>query len=152
LRTPKSRHKSTFEEYTWAHRPPPEDVYERLEEFFPEHDLDKPVIEANSGGTSPTAIDHAYGIPNIVDRDKATVRPKKSIRLVAEEHKKRIDRFSRGDLSSDMSMLKKRGTKLWGGRIEEVNTSQIKGNYVKTIPESPAGGPRREFLLISSLC
>lgn len=143
-RTPKNRHKSsTFEEYTWAHRPPPEDVYERLEEFFPEHDLDKPVIEANSGGTSPTAVEPVYGIPNIVDR--ALVRPKKSIRLVAEEHKKRIDRVSRGDMSSDMSVWRKRSTKLWGSRTEEVNTSsQNKANYTKTIPESPAGGPRRE--------
>jgi len=146
-RVSKNRHKSsTFEEYTWAHRPPPEDVYERLEEFFPEHDLDKPVIEANSGGTSPTAVEHAYGIPNIVDRDKASVRPKKSIRLVAEEHKKRIDRVSRADPTSDMSVWRKRSTKLWGSRIEEVNTSsQSKVNYTKTIPESPAGGPRPIF-------
>ncbi|KAG1757663.1 MAP kinase [Suillus lakei] len=146
-RTPKTRHKSTtFEESTWAHRPPPEDVYERLEEFFPEHDLDKPVIEANSGGTSPTAIDHAYGIPNIVDRDKALVRPKKSIRIVAEEHKKRIDRVSRGDPSADMSIWRKRSTKLWGSRIEEVDTSsRTKANLNKTLPDSPAGGPRPIF-------
>jgi mitogen-activated protein kinase kinase kinase len=146
-RTPKTRHKSsTFEESTWAHRPPPEDVYDRLEEFFPEHDLDKPVIEANSGGTSPTTIDHTYGIPNVVDRDKVLVRPKKSIRIVAEEHKKRIDRVSRGDPSADNSIWRKRSTKLWGSRIEEVDTSsQTKANYNKTLPDSPAGGPRREF-------
>ncbi|KIK46447.1 hypothetical protein CY34DRAFT_76097 [Suillus luteus UH-Slu-Lm8-n1] len=146
-RTPKTRHKSTtFEESTWAHRPPPEDVYDRLEEFFPEHDLDKPVIEANSGGTSPTAVDHTYGIPNIVDRDKALVRPKKSIRIVAEEHKKRIDRVSRGDPSADNSIWRKRSTKLWGSRIEEVDTSsQTKANYNKTLPDSPAGGPRPIF-------
>ena len=152
-RTPRNRHKSsTFEGSTWAHRPPPEDVYDRLEEFFPEHDLDKPVIEANSGGTSPTAVEYAYGIPNN-DREKALVRPKKSIRLVAEEHKKRIDRFSRGDLSSDMSVWRKRSTKLWGSRIEEVDTSsQNKANYTKTLPDSPAGGPRRGFPLLSLLC
>ncbi|KAG2755582.1 kinase-like protein [Suillus brevipes Sb2] len=146
-RTPKARHKSTtFEESTWAHRPPPEDVYDRLEEFFPEHDLDKPVIEANSGGTSPTTVDHIYGIPNIVDRDKALVRPKKSIRIVAEEHKKRIDRVSRGDPSADNSIWRKRSTKLWGSRIEEVDTSsQTKANYNKTLPDSPAGGPRPIF-------
>ncbi|KAG0708777.1 MAP kinase [Suillus ampliporus] len=143
--TPKNRHKSsTFEEYTWAHRPPPEDVYDRLEEFFPEHDLDKPVIEANSGGTSPTAVDQIYGIPNVVDR--ALVRPKKSIRIVAEEHKKRIDRVSRADPSADTSVWRKRSTKLWGSRIEEVDTSsQTKGSYNKTHPDSPAGGPRPIF-------
>ncbi|KAG1749908.1 uncharacterized protein EDB91DRAFT_1110360, partial [Suillus paluster] len=146
-RTPKNRHKSsTFEEYTWAHRPPPEDVYDRLEEFFPEHDLDKPVIEANSGGTSPTTVEQTYGIPNVVDRDKALVRPKKSIRIVAEEHKKRIDRVSRGDPLTDTSIWRKRSTKLWGSRIEEVNTSsQTKATYNKTHPDSPAGGPRPIF-------
>ncbi|KAG1757665.1 kinase-like domain-containing protein [Suillus lakei] len=146
-RTLNTGHKnSTFEESTWEHRLPPEDVYERLEEFFPEHDLDKPVIEANSGGTSPTAIDHAYGISNIVDRDKALVRPKKSIRIVAEEHKKRIDRVSRGDPSADMSIWQKRSAKLWGSRIEEVDTSsRTKANLNKTLPDSSAGGLRPIF-------
>jgi mitogen-activated protein kinase kinase kinase len=45
-----------------------------------------------------------------------------------------------------MSIWRKRSTKLWGSRIEEVNTSsQNKANYTKTLPDSPAGGPRREF-------
>ncbi|KIJ90421.1 hypothetical protein K443DRAFT_15258 [Laccaria amethystina LaAM-08-1] len=35
-----------FADDSWAPHPPPEDVYECLEEFFREHDLDKLVIEA----------------------------------------------------------------------------------------------------------
>jgi mitogen-activated protein kinase kinase kinase len=133
----KNRDKSgTFEEHTWAHRPFPEDVYDP--QFFPEYDLDKPVIEANAGGTSPTTIGHTYGIPNIVDRDKALVRPKKSIRIVAEEHKKRMDRVSRGDPSADNSIWRKRSfDSELGSRIEEVDTSlQTKANL-----GSQAGDP-----------
>ncbi|KAG1862189.1 kinase-like protein, partial [Suillus subluteus] len=139
----KNRDKSnTFEGHTWAHRPPPEDVYERLEEFFPEHDLDKPSIE-NSRGTSPTSVEQTYG--NIVDRDKALIQAQKSIRTVAEQHKKRIDRVSRGNPSSDTMVLRKKNTKLWGPRIQAVDTPlQTKANL-----DSRAGGPGRSKSFLS---
>lgn len=140
----------------WAPRPLPEDVYDRLEDFFPEHDLDKPVIEANSGGNSPTnpepvaplppppaaSASMAMQIQNERSRHRST---KKSIRLVAEEHKKRIERRSRPDLSSD-NALRKRNTKLWGSKLEEVTTQMVKGS-TNTIPESPGshGGPSEYF-------
>ncbi|KAJ8462856.1 hypothetical protein ONZ45_g17790 [Pleurotus djamor] len=95
---------STFidnRDYTWAPRPPPEDVYDHLEKFFPLHDLDKPVIEASSGGTSPTAPEYPPVPPLQVNHDRAKIRSKKSIRIVAEEHKKRIDptfKWVRGEL------------------------------------------------------
>ncbi|KAG2755579.1 Pkinase-domain-containing protein [Suillus brevipes Sb2] len=138
LRT-KNRDKSdTFEEHAWARRPPPEDVYDS--QFFPGHDLDKPVIEVHSGGTSATTMDHIYKSPNIaIDRDKALVRPKKSIRVVAEEHKKRLDHVSTGDSSTENSIGRKRNTKLWDSRVEEVDTSlQTKANL-----GSQGGGPGR---------
>ncbi|KAF8140336.1 kinase-like domain-containing protein [Boletus edulis] len=140
-RTPRDGHKSTFEEYTWAHRPPPEDVYDRLEEFFPEHDLDKPVIEANSGGTSPTTADLSHGI-TANDRERINVRGKKSIRIVAEEHKKRLDRTSRAE--SSYGNLLRRSTKLWGGYVEEVTTSQKKPTVSKPTVDA-SGGPRPIF-------
>ncbi|KAJ7103609.1 MAP kinase [Mycena belliarum] len=121
---------STFtarEEDTWAPRPPPEDVYERLEDFFPEHDLDKPVIEASSGGTSPTSTDQTLA-PAPPVPSKARIRGKKSIRLVAQERKKYIDRTSRGD--NFTAIQRKRSTKLWDSRVEEVDTSNL--------PESPS--------------
>ncbi|KAJ6604566.1 MAP kinase [Mycena vulgaris] len=122
---------STFtarEEDTWAPRPPPEDVYERLEDFFPEHDLDKPVIEAISGGTSPTSTDQTL-VPAPPVQSKARVRGKKSIRLVAQERKKYIDRTSRGG-EGFTNIQRKRSTKLWDSRVEEVDTSNL--------PESPS--------------
>ncbi|KAH7928543.1 Pkinase-domain-containing protein [Leucogyrophana mollusca] len=145
-RTPKNSHKSTtFEDSTWAPRPPPEDVYDRLQDFFPEHDLDKPVIEANSGGTSPTAVEPVYGAPSAFDKDRILMKGKKSIRYVAEEHKKRIDRTSRASASSYSNVLRKRSTKLWGSRVEEVLTSQSRPSLSRASPDSPSGGPRPIF-------
>ncbi|KAK0464912.1 MAP kinase [Desarmillaria tabescens] len=132
-------------------RPPPEDVYERLEDFFPEHDLDKPVIEANSGGTSPTTVEQvaevspepaSIAVPPIpLMVEKSRVKGKKSIRHVAEEHKRRINRTSKADSSFASSVLRKRSTKLWGSRLEEVTTAQARANMGGPSPESPNGGP-----------
>ncbi|KAF6766134.1 STE/STE11 protein kinase [Ephemerocybe angulata] len=140
----------------WAPRPLPEDVYDRLEDFFPEHDLDKPVIEANSGGNSPTNPEPVAPLPAppptassaaLAQMQQHEKGPrfrstKKSIRLVAEEHKRKInDRSSRADLTyNHNAALRKRNTKMWGSKLEEV-TTQMKGSSTSTIPESPSGGP-----------
>ena len=157
LATAKAGHRgSTFtdNEQTWAPRPAPEEVYERLEDFFPEHDLDKPVIEAGSGAGSPTATEHpAPPLPEKEKSDKNGIRKaKKSIRIVAEEHKKKIDRNSRA--TDIASVLRKRSTKLWGSRMEEVTTEQAKAEHARALytassPDSPSGGPRRKYC---SLC
>ncbi|KAH9837026.1 Pkinase-domain-containing protein [Rhodofomes roseus] len=106
--------KSTFDDdvdTTWAPRPPPEAVLERIEDFFPAHDLDRPVIEMPSGGTSPTTTENPIPAPQ---RNKH----KKSIRVVAAELKKRASRME----SSVPAVLRKRNTKLWGSKVEEVTT------------------------------
>ncbi|KAF8213133.1 kinase-like domain-containing protein [Mycena galopus ATCC 62051] len=126
---PKSRKErtvSTFtarEEDTWAPRPPPEDVYERLEDFFPEHDLDKPVIEMISGGTSPTT-----GTADATLAPRIEGQGEEVDTVVAQERKKIIDRTSR--VEGLTSIQRKRSTKLWGSKVEEVNTSNL--------PESPS--------------
>ena len=145
--------KFTENEFTWAPRPVPEEVYERLEDWFPEHDLDKPVIEASSGAGSPTAAEYPTA-PLLPEKDKpmnGLVKAKKSIRIVAEEHKKRIDRNSRTD-NFATNVSRKRSTKLWGSRLEEVTTAQAmaeqqRARFVKPNPESPSGsgGPRRKL-------
>ncbi|EIW86801.1 Pkinase-domain-containing protein [Coniophora puteana RWD-64-598 SS2] len=121
-------------------RPNPEELYERLEDAFPSHDLDKPVIEANSGGTSPTAAEDPMTIGRGID---GLARGKKSIRYVAEEHKRRIDRTSRADAAS-FNVMRKRSTKLWGSRVEEV-TTDARHHLSRVHPDSPSGGPRPIF-------
>ncbi|KAG5653576.1 hypothetical protein H0H81_012083, partial [Sphagnurus paluster] len=125
---------------TWAPRPRPEDVYERLEEFFPEHDLDKPVIEANSGGTSPTSAEPTVLAPP-APAPHSRMRNKKSIRLVAEEHKKLIDRTSRAESTTYSNVVRKRSTKLWGSKLEEVTAGQAQMQSNQSTPDSPSGAP-----------
>lgn len=139
---------------TWAFRPPAEEMYDRLEEYFPDHDLDKPVIEA--GGSSPTTIEQGAPalstIPSAnsavtLDKDKR-FRHKKSIRLVAAEHKKKIDRTSRCPDPTALSTIHRRNTKLWGSKLEEVTSSQGKHGVLPPPPDSPPGSakPKRECI------
>jgi len=127
----------------WAMRPPPEAVYEKLEFYFRNHDLDKPVIEANSGGTSPTSIEPPFSSQVVVasasnydkdkERDKCSkIRSKKSIRYVAEDAKRRIDRTSRADSTFADIYSRKRNTKFWGGKLEEVTTHQARSSSVSS--------------------
>ncbi|KZV77516.1 Pkinase-domain-containing protein [Peniophora sp. CONT] len=135
---------------SWADRPNPEDVIDRLEQWFPNHDVDKPVIESSSGGTSPTAaiappVPAAPIPPHMVAAQKRG--HKKSIRVVAEEHKQRISRIGRGvkagkdgmqgGFASDVA--RKRSTKLWDSKVEEVTPGQIRAGMPSITPESPAG-------------
>ncbi|KAF9646117.1 kinase-like protein [Thelephora ganbajun] len=116
-------------------RPPAEEMYERLGDFFPGHDLDEPVIEASSGGTSPTSAEAAQPFPT-PDRRKH----KKSIRVVANEHKRKLDRTSRITSANNANMLRKRSTKLWGSKVEEVTAEQVKNasSALSTPAESPS--------------
>ncbi len=134
----------------WAMRPPPEAVYEQLELYFRNHDLDKPVIEATSGGTSPTSTEPLTA-PQVAptnsdrEREKSKIRAKKSIRYVAQDAKRRIDRTSKVDASFAGSLLGKRNTKFWGGKLEEVTTHQAKSSSTgsgpsSSSPDSPSPG------------
>jgi mitogen-activated protein kinase kinase kinase len=122
-------------------RPPAEEMYERLGDFFPGHDLDEPMIEASSGGTSPTSAEatQPFSIP---DRRKH----KKSIRVVANEHKRRLDRTSRITSANNVNMMRKRSTKFWGSRVEEVTPEQFRNasSTLSTPAESPSE-PKRAF-------
>ncbi|KAI0660353.1 Pkinase-domain-containing protein [Cubamyces menziesii] len=119
---------------TWAPRPPPEVMYERLEEYFPEHDLDEPVIETPSGGTSPTSAEAPANPP------PQRFKHKKSIRVVAAEHKRQLDRTSRGDESTVAPLSRKRHTKLWGSKLEEVTTEHGKDPAASVTSDSSPGG------------
>ena len=147
----------------WAMRPPPEAVYEKLELYFRNHDLDKPVIEANSGGTSPTSIEPAISPQAVAastsnrDKDKerehfSKIRSKKSIRYVAEDAKRRIDRTSKADSSFADIALRKRNTKFWGGKLEEVTTHQVKSSSASsTTSTSPSGSKLQHFSKLNDL-
>lgn len=97
----KSRRVSRMEskrDSAWA-RPYIEDVYQNMEEFFPDHDIDKPIIGA--------------GVPE-PNRAK-----RKTIRMVAEE-RLQVDR----NASTDTVRMRRRGTKLWGSHVHEVKAPE----------------------------
>lgn len=134
-------------------RPLPEEITDHIEAYFPDHDVDKPLIDSSSGGSSPTAVEPSgkafQNLPS--DKDKKVSRHKKSIRYVASEAKKRIDQSLRGDASCVTNNLRRRNTKLWGGKLEEVTTAQAQA--ISTLPESPTNPtPKRESALISRKC
>ena len=138
-------------------RPPPENIYDHLEKFFPKHDLDKPFIETVSGDTSPTTLEPAATAalppPAPVNDNRTRIRGKKSIRIVVQEHKNRIDRTSKtADTTyANNNQLRKRNTKLWGSRLEEVTTGQLRS--MTSTPDSPSGGPSAlSFILFFLEC
>ncbi|KAK0478230.1 kinase-like domain-containing protein [Armillaria novae-zelandiae] len=75
------------------HRPHLEDVYQRLDYYFPEHDVDRPVVKADKVASQP--------------KDR---RMRKSLRMVAQEQLNR-------NLSDPEHRVK---SALWGSRIEEL--------------------------------
>lgn len=130
-----SRFDNNFD-ITWAPRPPPEEVLERLQEYFPEHDVDEPVIEAPSGGTSPTSTS-----PDPLPVAEKRFRHKKSIRVVAAE-RRRIDGNTHVAPAANApgATLRKRNTKLWGSRLEEVPTHE-QANKQKALSAASDGSP-----------
>ncbi|KAJ6495963.1 kinase-like domain-containing protein [Mycena vulgaris] len=118
---------------TWALRPLLEDVYECLEEFFPDHDLDKPVIEEMSTGTLHARTEQTQTLKPVIP-SKTRVRGKKSIRIIAQERKKyirHIDRTYRGGEGST-NMQREICTKLWGSRMEELDISGLQEQWPDT--------------------
>lgn len=98
-------------------RPAMDDVYARLDAFFPKHNLDEPVIEPMAGGASP--ISEAPPRP-VTPTTK--FRQRKSIRVVAAERKRKLDgAFERKQsTSSSTKKAQRRTTKLWGSKVQEV--------------------------------
>lgn len=122
--SPGVHRKSSFarRDNDWAMRPPPEQLYERLDDFFPKHDLDKPVLDASSnpaaslgvtgsgtvadqrrsssrqGGDSPASAGGGGGggaigqSPTSPASASSLTRHKKSIRRVAEDRMRFMER------------------------------------------------------------
>ncbi|KAH7340421.1 kinase-like protein [Rhizoctonia solani] len=133
-------------------RPQAEEVYEKLDQFFPNHDLDKPVIDAPSGGTSPvtTEAPPTAGPVAPLIGGPGVRRHKKSIRVVAAERKKMLEHSATLQPSTMIpvsNILRKRSTKMWGGRVEEVTpgSAALGAGASPNVPETiPEGGPGRQ--------
>ncbi|TCD66570.1 hypothetical protein EIP91_001238 [Steccherinum ochraceum] len=118
---------------TWALRPSPHEVFNNLRDYFPEHDVDKPAIEAASDSTSPKLAKSTYLIP-LPDNERRIVH-NKFIRVAAAEHKQQVDRTPRMEPAVQAS-VRKRNTTLWGSRLEEITSE--KANEDMTSLSTPA--------------
>ncbi|KAH7104917.1 Pkinase-domain-containing protein [Auriculariales sp. MPI-PUGE-AT-0066] len=147
---PKPRPESRFikrESVTWNVRPPAQEVYENLEEFFPDHDLDKPLLDPSGAATASASSSALAGMGDSPQTPLSAavqsplggrpVRHRKTIRHVATERKKILDRTSKiaAEETPEAAMVRKRSTKLWNTKIEEVSS---RAGIPSTIPESPA--------------
>jgi len=126
----------------WAFRPPVETVLEHLDVFFPEHDLDKPVFDAPTPGpsTPPTSSSSpvrdaappssAVTPSTLASRRAAHLGYRKSIRVVAQDRKRMLQKagnnVARAASGLASNLLRRKSTKLFGARIEEVTSAQMK--------------------------
>lgn len=125
----------------WAFRPPPEQLYENLDDFFPKHDLDKPLLDTAAVPESPmvsspradAAASMASSPPNASSLDPRQAlfsrsRLKKSIRLVAQDRKRFLDRADKRQpvqgTDTSTGLVRRRSTKLWGTKVVEMTPGQ----------------------------
>lgn len=66
----------------WAPRPPSEEILDRLEEYFPEHNVDEPVVNVPYRNILPTTTTTEPGLPLATKRPS---RHEKSARVAARE-------------------------------------------------------------------
>ncbi|BGP37195.1 mitogen-activated protein kinase kinase kinase [Rhodotorula kratochvilovae] len=138
----------------WAFRPPVETVLEHLDVFFPEHDLDKPVFDLPTPGTpgsnpSTSASSPVRDAPppsapsTLASRRAAHLGYRKSIRVVAQDRKRMLQKagnnVARAASGLASNLLRRKSTKLFGARIEEVTSAQMKqiGAIKETSDEDP---------------
>ncbi|KAG8962704.1 hypothetical protein FRC05_005160 [Tulasnella sp. 425] len=112
-------------------------------DFLPDHDLDKSSIDevqiANEGLPSfaGKVLPPPVSVPVSVSKEAKSIH-RKSIRVVAKERKKVLERVGPAqDPSSKATILRRKSTKLWGNRVEEVTPGQTKSGLPKAAPELP---------------
>ena len=139
-------------EDVWAVRPPPELVLDNLEEFFPDHDLDKPILVDQSGSPPVSPADGSDSDTNGPNKpptpikryaqqpisavppafQKPTVRIK-SIRVVAKEaaeKRKRLATVAKNVMTANL--LRRKSTKVWGARMLEMTPGQVRLGQIIT--------------------
>ncbi|CAG8554355.1 1893_t:CDS:10 [Ambispora gerdemannii] len=114
---------------SWVVRPTVEDVYEDLQEYFPEHDLDKEIDGTDSGIIHHTNND-GETMPSMTTSTNSTGKKKlargRSIRHVAEQivNRERQQWAIATTAVQANTKLKRKITKIWGTRTEQVKPGQ----------------------------
>lgn len=149
-------------------RPPVEEVYNNLEKYFPNTNLDKPILDASTEVSKTNApkqtsrkhsISRTFSNANIspinppegVREDEVSEGPKlrrrmKTIRIVANEARiKRLasqravnSRVAQVERASTPVSLHRTNTKLWGQKVVEVTSAEIDKGFVSRM-RNPMG-------------
>ncbi|GAA5863411.1 hypothetical protein JCM1840_007517 [Sporobolomyces johnsonii] len=139
------------DEKDWAFRPPVETVLENLDVFFPEHDLDKPVFDLPTPGPSTPSTGSSpvrdVAAPTSSRRGggggASALGYRKSIRVVAQDRKRMLQKagnnVARAVSGLGSNLLRRKSTKLFGARIEEVTSAQMK--HINAIKETSDEDP-----------
>ena len=130
----------------WAFRPPVETVLEHLDVFFPEHDLDKPVFDLaapSPPGGSTSASSPVKDQPLASHTRRSNLGYHKSIRVVAQDRKRMLQKAGRNVATAASglasNLLRRRSTKLFGAKIEEVTSAQM--NDIDALRETSNDDP-----------
>ena len=146
----------------WAFRPPPDIVVKQLSKFFPHVNLDTEVIKAVSSSSSTDTNATPVAAPTSGASKKLQYRS--SIRRVAEERQRILEKPTAtlgGSLASvpepemgKVSIVRKRSTKMWGSKVEEVKPGQLKAQIpvaVLEVAEEDSNSPPGRFPFLSLL-
>jgi hypothetical protein len=114
---------------SWVVRPTAEDLFEQLEQYFPGHDLDKPIVDANGGSVQqPSSNEEPHSTPTIPEKTGGKIQRGKSIRAAAREaherekerNKKLVGAFNK--IKAQQRLTRKPTTKLWDKKIVLVSS------------------------------
>ena len=131
---------------SWAVRPSAEQLYERIDEYFPRQDLDRPLIDGAGAGEAAAAetatLANEQSSHESQDIDRRALRnislpltrgQNHSIRVIAQNRKRMLDRNERDarrknigkhsntqNTDTQSALDRRRSTKLWGGHTIEM--------------------------------
>ncbi|CAG8443416.1 17155_t:CDS:10, partial [Dentiscutata heterogama] len=122
-----SKRRGVKPEDSWIERPTAEDVFEDLEQYFPHHNLDMPIVEAQESTQNPSSsgepVPQTVPASAVPEKTGAKISRGKSIRAAAREAR---DREHTNRKSVDATTVKegkrlsrKPTTKLWNKRVVE---------------------------------
>ena len=126
----------------WAIRPSVERLLDNLEDFFPNHDLDKPIVDTNiSSFASPTATSPAMtAASTAVVKGPQKLKYKQSIRNVAQDRRKLLQRaesVAKTVNDAATTLFRRKSTKLWGNKVEEMPPAKPRFDMIAESPATP---------------
>ncbi|CAG8562205.1 16907_t:CDS:10 [Funneliformis mosseae] len=132
---------------SWVVRPTAEDLFEHLEQYFPDHDLDKPIIDANGSSVQQQSNNEESKSVPLVQGKTGGIQRGKSIRAAAREAHEREQREKKernnnrkligvvNTIKASQRLSRKPTTKLWDKKVVE----EVPSHKKPCPPDLPPG-------------